>query len=115
MFCDFEVDIVSCRQSQNLTREGVLITVKPLGSGNKSVVFLQLLKTIVGAALLGNCNHVAGLNKIGRDVDALAIDREVAVVDQLTGLTAGVGKAQTVNNIVQTALQQRPQHIYRKF
>ena len=74
VFGDLEVDIVSCRHCQNLTGEGVLVAVKPLRGGDKSIVFLQLLETIVGAALLADGDDVAGLDEVGRDVHALAVD-----------------------------------------
>ena len=64
------------------------------------------MNLVLVQALLADCDYVARLNQVGRDVDALAVDGEVAVVDQLTSLTAGGGKAQTVNDVVQTALDQ---------
>ena len=50
-------------------------------------------------------DHIAGLNQVRRNVDLLAVDGEVTVVDQLTSLAAGVGQTQTEHNVVQTAFQ----------
>ncbi len=49
------------------------------------------------------------LHQIGGNVDLLAVDGEVGVVHQLTGLAAGHGEAQTVHHVVQTALHQAQQ------
>ena len=42
---------------------------------------------------------------VGGDVDALAVHGDVAVTDGLTGLLAGAGKAQTEDDVVETALE----------
>ena len=102
--CDVEVDVFLCRQSNDLTGKVILITVEPLGSSNKSIIFLQLLEEVVGNALLADSNDVADLHLEGGDVNAAAVDGEVTVVHQLTSLTAGVGEAQTINNVIQTTL-----------
>ena len=102
MHSDIEVDISLSGHSNNLTLEGVLITIQPLGSSNECVVFLQLLEESVGRGLLGNSDDIASLDQVAGDVDAAAVDGEMTVVNQLTSLTAGVGEAQTVNNVVQT-------------
>lgn len=39
----------------------------------------------------------------------LAVDGEVAVVDKLTSLAAGLGVAQTIDSVVQSALDKHQQ------
>ena len=109
MHSDIEVDICLGGHSNNLTLEGILIAVQPLGGSDKSIIFLQLLEESVGSGLLGNSDHITGLDQVRGDVDAVAVNGEVAMVHQLASLAAGVGKAQTVNNIVQSALNQSQQ------
>ena len=104
MLGDFEVDIISGRKRKDFAGQRVLVAVKPLRSGDESVVFLQLLEAVVGAALLADSDDVARLHKIGRDVDALAVDGVVAMVHELTGLAAGRGKAKAIDHVVKTAL-----------
>ena len=51
MHCDIEVDICLGGQSNDLTLEGVLITIQPLGGSNESIVFLQLLEEFLYLSL----------------------------------------------------------------
>ena len=107
--CDVEVDVRLGGDSNDLAGECVLVAIQPLGSSYESVSFLQPLEEVIGSALLANSDHVAGLDQVAGDVHAATVYGEVAVVDQLTGLTAGVSKAQTVNNVIQSALNQAQQ------
>ena len=109
MDSDVEVDVCLGGHSNDLTGQSVLIAIQPLGSSNKSISFLQSLEEGIGSALLANSNHITGLDQVAGDIYPAAIDGEVTVVDQLTGLTAGVSEAQTVDNIVQSALNQSQQ------
>ena len=106
---DVEVDVRLGGHSNDLTGEGILITVQPLGSSNESVSILQGLEESVGNALLTYSDHITGLHQVAGNVDAVAIDGKVAMVHQLASLAAGVGEAQTIHNIVQTALDQGQQ------
>ena len=103
MHCDIEVDICLGGQSNDLTLEGVLITIQPLGGSNESIVFLQLLEESVGGGFLGNSDHIANLDQVAGDVDMVAVDGEMTVVHQLASLTAGIGEAQAVHDVVQPA------------
>ena len=48
---------------------------------------------------------VAGLDAVRRDVDALAVDGDVAVAHGLAGFLAGAGEAQTEHDVVETGLE----------
>ena len=109
MDSDLEVDVFLGGHCDHLTGHGVLIAIQPLGSSNKCVVFLQLLEESIGNALLANSNNITGLDQVAGDVNAVAVDGEVAMVHQLASLATGVGKAQTVDNIVQSTLNQSQQ------
>ena len=109
MFCNLEVDVFLSGQGQNLAGQGVLVAIKPLGSSDKCIVFLQLLETVVGAALLANSDDIANLNHVGGDVNALAVDGVVTVVDELTSFTTGRSKAEAINNVIQAALDEAQQ------
>ena len=60
-------------------------------------------------ALLAHANYVAGLNLVGRDVEHLAVDGDVAVEHLLTGCCAGGSDAEAVNHVVETALKELEQ------
>ncbi len=53
---------------------------------------------------------ITGADLIGRDVDLLAVDPEMAVVDELTGLGAGCGETGAPHDVVETLLQ-HPQEV----
>lgn len=93
MFSNLEVNVLSSGSGNDLTSECVLVSVQPLGSSRKDVILLQLLEESVGAALLANCDHIAGLNQVRGDVDALAVNGKMTVVYQLTSLTASGSEA----------------------
>src|SRR4051794_19917490 len=60
-------------------------------------------------ALLAHVDDVVGVDLVGRDVDLLAVDAEVAVRHQLTGVAARPGEPGAVDHVVQTALEQLQQ------
>ena len=71
----------------------------------------EALEQLGRTAALSNFDDIASLHQIGGDVDLLAVDGEVGVAHQLTGLTAGSGETQTIHNVIQTALNQDQQVI----
>src|SRR5690606_1526857 len=50
-------------------------------------------------------DHVTLLHQVGGDVDLLAVDPEMAVVDELASLGAGLGQAGPPHHVVETALE----------
>ena len=90
--------------------EAVLIALHPGGDQEHgSVLTHQALEDLGRAAALRDLDHIAGLDEVGRNVDLLAVDGEVSMADELTGLTAGHRKAHAVNNVIQTALDRDEQ------
>ena len=90
--------------------EAVLIALHPGGDQEHgSVLTHQALEDLGRAAALRDLDHIAGLDEVGRNVDLLAVDGEVRMADELTGLTAGHRKAHAVNNVIQTALDRDEQ------
>ena len=65
----------------------------------------SILDYLEALAALANTNDLSGLDAIRRDTYHLTVDYDVLVVDKLTGSTAGGSDAQTVNDVVETALQ----------
>ena len=59
--------------------------------------------------LLAHRHRVAGLDRVRRDVDDLAVDRDRAVRDQLARLGAGRAEAHAVDDVVEARLEQRQQ------
>src|SRR6218665_1638246 len=59
--------------------------------------------------LLAHGNGVAGLDQVGRDVDDFTVHGDALVRDQLASFGARGAEAHAVNDVVQTAFQQRQQ------
>ena len=59
--------------------------------------------------LLADVDHVVLGHLEGRDVDLPAVYLEVAVCDELTGVTACASETSTVDHVVETALEQLQQ------
>ena len=87
-------------------RQVCLIGSEPCGCGECIAALLELLEERAGAALLGDLDHIALMDECGGDVDALAVHREVTVADELTCLTARVGKAEAEHDVVHAALEE---------
>jgi len=58
------------------------------------------------AALLANLDLVASLEQVRRDVDALAVDEDVLVLDELARLVARRSEAQALHDVVEAALDE---------
>src|SRR3989440_796819 len=63
------------------------------------------------AGLLPHLDDVVLAHPVRRDVDLLAVDQEVAVLDQLPGHVPGHGVAGPVDHVVQPRLQDLEQHL----
>ena len=50
-------------------------------------------------------DHIVDLAEVGRDVDLLAIDEDVSVVDELTGTCAGAGESDAIDEVVQAGFE----------
>src|ERR1043165_1999895 len=58
-------------------------------------------------------DDVAGLHLERGNIDLLVVDENVAVIDQLSGLTAGSGKTSAIDSIVQPPLEQEQKVLTR--
>ena len=68
----------------------------------------SLTTCVAGRARLDR-DHVAGAHLVAGDVHAPAVDRPVAVADQLARLAARGGEAEAHEHVVEPALEQREQ------
>jgi hypothetical protein len=55
----------------------------------------------------------SGADEVRRDVDLLAVDREVAVANELARLGVIAGEAHAVDGVVEAALEELDQHLAR--
>ena len=98
MLLDGHINVLTSGHLQDSTLQRVLVALEPLGYVDHGSVFGgQALEAGGAAAAFLHLDHITHANQIGRNVDLLAVDGEVSVADQLTGLTAGRGEAQTIH------------------
>ena len=110
MLCDGHIDVLTNGQLGDSALQGVLVTLQPGGQQHdRSLLAQQLAELDGGTAGLDDFDHIARLDLVRGDVDTLAIDSEVVVGNQLAGVAAGLGKAQTVDDVVETALDEDQQ------
>jgi len=65
----------------------------------------SILNNLKALAALANTYYLTGLNAIRRDTYYLTVNYNMLVVNELTSSTTGRSNAQTVNDVVETALE----------
>lgn len=76
----------------------------------ESFEFLEaLFEHFVRTIRFAEGNDLAGFYRIGRNIDAFAVDVDEAVVDHLARLTDGTGKACAVHQVVQSRFEKEQQ------
>ena len=110
MLCNFVVDVAALGELVDDALQGASLAVQPGGqSHDGSLGASQLSELRRAAAGLTDLDDITGLDEVRGDVDLLAVDGEVSVRDQLTSVAAGLSKAQTEHDVVQTALHELEQ------
>ena len=61
------------------------------------------------SAFLGHLYRITNFDQVRGNVDTLAVDLEMVVSDKVPSLCPGVGKTETVDDIVQSALKKDKQ------
>lgn len=104
MLFEREVYILALRKLFDRCNDILLIDIHPSGYGSCVDILDKHFKFAELAAVFLQSNNIALAYFVGRNVDLLAVDGEVGVADELTGLTAGHRKAHAIDDVVQTAL-----------
>src|SRR3954451_1359115 len=113
LLLDRRRDLTTVRLAEHLRRQGIVVGLEPgrhLG-GELGRVADELRGAGALAGLEGDDVAVADL--VARDVDAAAVDGPVPVADELAGLAPRGGEAETDEDVVEAALEQREQVLAR--
>ena len=102
-------NVSSFRNMEQLANLGVVVPLQPrilavVETSQRIRNYLQRLGTLT------HTHNLPRLNRVRGDIDNLAIYRDVLVAHQLTGSSTCRSNTQTVNDVIQTALQQLKQH-----
>ena len=98
--------IITQRKSLYIALHGIFFEIKPLGNASANHSLHRIQQRLNLFAFLADLDRITDFDEKGRDVDLFPIDQKVPVENVLPGLGTRVGKAQPVNDVVQTALQQ---------
>src|SRR5919204_481882 len=104
-------DLTTLRLAQHLGGERVMVGLQPGGHLGGELGGVADHRVGPGAPLHGD--HVAVADLIAGDVDPPAVDRPMAVADELAGLAARGGEAEAHEHVVEAALEQREQVLAR--
>ncbi len=101
-FLDVLGEFVSLGEADEFTEE--LLGIDGHKADGSGFGIEGLLDHFEGAGLLKG-DLVADGAEVGGDVNLLAIDQDVAMVDELAGPSTGAGESHTIDEIVQTGLE----------
>ena len=98
-FLDRRVHLAPLRPLEHLAGEALVVGLEPRGDGRREVgrVPDHLLRGAAGR----HRDDVVGLDLEARDVHPPAVDVEVAVADELAGLSARGGESEAVDDVVE--------------
>ena len=102
-FIDIGVELASLGETEELALE--LVDIDFDIGGNLGLLVDSFLDDLQGLAGFLEGDDIVDGAEIGRDIDLLAVDGDMAMVDKLTGLPSGRGEAKAVDKVVETGLK----------
>ena len=103
------VDLLAGRNTDDLAAEGFLVDEKPIRSLDDLGLVETTLSEALGAILGPDGDDITDLEGGGGDVALATVHGDVAVGDHLAGAGAGLGKAHTVDDVVEAGLKKLKQ------
>src|SRR6201992_263585 len=107
LLLDRRRDLGALGVAQDLGGQGVVVGLQP--SRDRRNQFRRAADRVGRAGGRFDRDDVLGTHLVRGDVDAAAVDQPVAVVDQLAGLAARGGEAETHQHVVEAGLEQPEQ------
>ena len=101
-FVDVEWEFVTLRKSGEGSAELLSVNADIAAAGGFG---LHGFPDDLQRALLFEGDDVADLTKAGSDVALLAVDKDVSMVDELTGAGTGAGESHTIDEVVEPGLK----------
>ena len=109
MFRNRRIDFFARRITQNFGSHVASVHFEPSRNRFAGQVFGDFLDQRRIFAAFGNNDGLIAAHKVRRDINAMTIHEEVAMTDQLSCLSAAVGKTKTEDDIVKSSFQQNQQ------
>src|SRR6266496_3360952 len=111
LLLDADLDLVAGGQAQDRGPGLSGVPVEPVRRRPAGLELDRLVDVQIAAHGLFDLHDVARLDGVGRDVHDAAVDRHVAVADQLAGLVARAAEPGAVDDVVEARLQELEQHL----
>src|SRR5436190_7702896 len=105
LFLNRKTDVFALRNIEHPAAELLGVELEPGGDPATAGRFDGLADLIVLAALLPNLDRIALADLVRRDVHLPAVDFDVSVAHELTGLGARGGKAERIDDVVEPQLE----------
>ena len=97
------------RQTINLSAEVLSVYRDPGRNGSLAQNFSHALEVGRAAAAFHNGYYIPGFYQSRRNIQTFAVHGNMPMGHQLTSLTTGMGQAQAIYHVVQSAFQQNQQ------
>src|SRR5215203_2746739 len=110
-FLNRRVDLGALRPLEDLAGQPFVVGLQPRSDGGGEVGCVA--HDLLGARPVLERDDVVRLDLVAGDVDAAAVDREVAVTNELAGLRARGGEPEPVDDIVEARLEDSEQVLAR--
>src|SRR5829696_5641190 len=110
-FLDRRVDLGALRPLEDLAGQPFVVGLQPRSDGGGEVGCVA--HDLLGARPVLERDDVVRLDLVAGDVDAAAVDREVAVTNELAGLRARGGEPEPVDDVVEARLEDSEQVLAR--
>src|SRR5579883_2977657 len=104
-----QFEFAACRQREDTPGHLVDIQRQPGRNALLRQEHGPRLEVLQALAALADSDDIAGFGDKRGNIGLAAIDGEVAVIDQLAGLRPRVGEAETIDQVIQTHLQELQQ------
>lgn len=99
MLLNDDVDIITLGHTDYGALEILSIEREPLGHLAVCTLLTDRLEALHIAAVAANGNDLTGLYNVGGDVDLLAVNGDVTVYNELTGLRAACAEGKAVTTL----------------
>src|SRR5690606_30901698 len=99
-------DLLTFRKTVDGAGLVVAVNAHPVRNHHALGQIQEAIDQLLGTRAVFHADHVTRLALIAGNVHHFAIHSDVAVANHLTGSETGVGKAKTINDVIQTGLKQ---------
>jgi hypothetical protein len=106
LFVNAWLHLVTRRQTVDGGLKGFGVESEPAGNVASAILFEIARGKLAGTRRVLNLYLITRQHIVAGDVDLVTVDANVTVIDELTSRGAGLGKAEEINNTIETGLEE---------